>query len=147
MADKIKVEIGKNLIEILTEGMYLNPLFMYREYVQNSADAIDDAVEDGILKNIRDGKIMIDIHNNGSIYIQDNGTGIKAKDVTKKLYNIAKSDKDHKVKKGFRGIGRLGGIAYCDKMKFITSAKGEKKKSVLNKILIVINEKAVRFFF
>ena len=30
-------KIGKNLIEILTDGMYKNPLFMYREYIQNSA--------------------------------------------------------------------------------------------------------------
>ena len=34
---------GKNVIETLSEGMYDNPLFLFREYVQNSADAIDSA--------------------------------------------------------------------------------------------------------
>jgi molecular chaperone HtpG len=41
---------GKNVIETLSEGMYDNPLFLYREYVQNSADAIDAAVEAGVLE-------------------------------------------------------------------------------------------------
>ena len=38
-------KIGKNLIEILTDGMYKNPLFMYREYIQNSADSINEAAQ------------------------------------------------------------------------------------------------------
>ena len=42
---------GKNVIETLSEGMYDNPLFLFREYVQNAADAIDAAERDGILKN------------------------------------------------------------------------------------------------
>ena len=32
---------------------------------------------------------------------------------------------------GFRGIGRLAGIAFCDALKFRTSAKGESKATVL----------------
>lgn len=35
--------IGKNIIESLTLGMYENPFCIYREYIQNSADAIDKA--------------------------------------------------------------------------------------------------------
>lgn len=34
---------GKNVLETLSEGMYDNPLFLFREYVQNAADAIDAA--------------------------------------------------------------------------------------------------------
>lgn len=41
---------GKNVIETLSEGMYDNPLFLFREYVQNAADAIDAAEKDGILE-------------------------------------------------------------------------------------------------
>ena len=40
---------GKFLLEILTKGMYSNPMHVYREYIQNSSDAIDNAVEKGIL--------------------------------------------------------------------------------------------------
>ena len=64
------VKIGKNLIEILTDGMYKNPLFMYREYVQNAADSIDEAVENRILKGPRDGEIKISIEPNNSIIIE-----------------------------------------------------------------------------
>ena len=54
-------KIGKNLIEILTDGMYKNPLFMYREYVQNASDAIDDAVKKNYLNSAREGVIKIKI--------------------------------------------------------------------------------------
>ena len=54
---------GKNVIETLSEGMYDNPLFLYREYVQNAADAIDAAVEAGVLEK-DDGQIQITIDSN-----------------------------------------------------------------------------------
>jgi hypothetical protein len=125
-----KIEIGKFLIEILTEGMYKDPLFMYREYIQNATDAIDDAVELKLLEKLRSGKIHVKIHGR-SIFITDNGTGIKADEIHRKLYDIAHSDKDYTKRKGFRGIGRLGGIAYCETLKFITSYKNEPIKSIL----------------
>ena len=40
---------GKNVLETLSEGMYDNPLFLFREYVQNAADAIDAAEKNGFL--------------------------------------------------------------------------------------------------
>ena len=36
---------GKFLLEILTRGMYSNPIHVYREYIQNSSDSIDKAIE------------------------------------------------------------------------------------------------------
>ena len=45
MDDKVTVRVGKQVIDILTTGMYSNPLMALREYVQNAVDAIDDAVE------------------------------------------------------------------------------------------------------
>jgi|TARA_Y100000310_G_scaffold252382_1_gene259080 molecular chaperone HtpG len=124
-------KIGKNLIEILTDGMYKNPLFMYREYIQNSADAIDEAVNKKLLQNTREGVIKITIGPGVSIIIQDNGTGIKKSKVLKSLGDIADSEKDRKKSKGFRGIGRLGGVAYAKTLQFITSAKGEASKSIV----------------
>jgi hypothetical protein len=123
-------KIGKNLIEILTDGMYKNPLFMYREYIQNSADSINEAVEKELLENQRQGKILIKIQGE-SIFIEDNGTGVEFDNISRKLYDIAHSDKDSTKRMGFRGIGRLGGVAYCETLKFITSAKGEDKKTIL----------------
>lgn len=49
---------GKFLLEILTKGMYSNPMHVYREYVQNSSDSIDKAIEEGIL-NVSEAEIHI----------------------------------------------------------------------------------------
>ena len=40
---------GKYLLEILTKGMYSNPMHVYREYIQNASDSIDKAIIAGIL--------------------------------------------------------------------------------------------------
>ena len=122
---------GKNVIETLSEGMYDNPLFLFREYVQNSADAIDDAEKCGILKN-GEGEIIININGNDrEISFEDNGTGISKDNVARTLANIGDSQKDRKLNKGFRGIGRLGGLGYCKKVRFETSAKYESTKTIL----------------
>ena len=122
---------GKNVIETLSEGMYDNPLFLFREYVQNAADAIDSAVHKGILAK-DEGQIEIWIDPEKRIItFEDNGTGISKDFVKKMLANIGDSQKDRKTDKGFRGIGRLGGLGYCHKVRFETSAKGEATKSIL----------------
>ena len=122
---------GKNVIETLSVGMYDNPLFLFREYVQNAADAIDAAVQAGIL-NEGKGQIEIKIDPDRRIIsFEDNGTGIPRRQVKKMLANIGDSQKDRKTDKGFRGIGRLGGLGYCQKVRFETSAKGEPTKSYL----------------
>ncbi len=122
---------GKNVIETLSVGMYDNPLFLFREYVQNAADAIDAAVRMGIL-NEGEGQIEIIIEpEHRLISFEDNGTGIPRKQVKKMLANIGDSQKDRRTDKGFRGIGRLGGLGYCQKVRFETSTKGEPTKSYL----------------
>lgn len=122
--------IGKNVIETLTLGMYKNALFIYREYVQNAADQIDVAVEEGILNKKSEGEINITIDNNKRvIIIQDNATGIKSENILQFLGDVANSQKDRTKRKGFRGIGRLGGLGYCDKLIFETTYKGEREKS------------------
>jgi len=120
---------GKNVIETLSEGMYDNPHFLFREYVQNAADSIDAAVRQGILRE--DGgqiEIVIDADKR-LISFEDNGTGIASADFKSMLVNIGNSIKDRKTDKGFRGIGRLGGLGYCQKVRFETSAKGESIRS------------------
>ena len=129
---KNQTKIGKDVIESLTLGMYEDSRFIYREYIQNCADQIDKAVEEDLFHSLRDGKIEIEINPTVKIIsIFDNATGIESSQVQPILKNIAQSTKDRTKNKGFRGIGRLGGLAYCDKLIFETSFKGENIKSYL----------------
>lgn len=123
--------IGKDVIESLTLGMYEDCRFIYREYIQNSADQIDKAVIQGLLKKADEG-IFINIDSaKKRIEIEDNATGIKQIDVASILQNIAQSTKEKGKDKGFRGIGRLGGLGYCKKLIFETSFNGEAVKSIM----------------
>lgn len=146
---KIETKIGKDVIESLTLGMYEDSRFIFREYIQNSADQIDKALEDGVFSTLRDGKIEIEINSTAkTISILDNATGIETDKVQPILKNIAQSTKDRTKNKGFRGIGRLGGLAYCDKLVFETSFKGEGTKSILDwdsqKLKSIINNRATK---
>lgn len=133
MDNKPKTIIGKDVIESLTLGMYEDPRVIYREYIQNSADQIDIAFDQHIFNSRDDGLIQIDIKKDKKeITIYDNGTGIPELRVESILKNIAQGEKDRTKHKGFRGIGRLGGLAYCDKLVFETSFPGESKKSILS---------------
>lgn len=132
MSNEFKPHIGKNVIETLTLGMYEDPRFIYREYVQNAADQIDIAVEQEILKNRNEGTIKIEIDNSRNyVSIEDNATGISYEKVNRFLGDVANSEKDINKRKGFRGIGRLGGLGYCDKLIFETSCKGENIKTIM----------------
>lgn len=128
MADYV---FGANLLEILTTGMYQYSQIIFREYIQNSCDAIDKAVSLGILKP-GEGKIDIWIDKDKRIIsVEDNGTGIFAEEFELTLQSIAQSSKQLDTEKGFRGIGRLCGLAYCRKLVFSTTAKGEESISTM----------------
>jgi hypothetical protein len=130
MAESFKPTIGKTVLETLTSGMYDDARFIFREYIQNAADQIDEAVELGILKEKSEGLIEVNIDApNRKITITDNATGVSQKDVLRFLGDVANSQKDTTKRKGFRGIGRLGGLGYCDKLVFETSFQGEDVKS------------------
>lgn len=116
--------VGKNLLRMVMLQLYNNPRCIYREYIQNGRDAINDAVSKGILKNIRDGFVAITI-NNGNIIIEDNGTGIKSSEAAKILMDIANSLKNGIDTAGQFGVGRLSGGEFCEELEFITSYKGE----------------------
>ncbi len=129
---RFKPHIGKNVIETLTLGMYEDARFIYREYVQNAADQIDIALEEKILKKKSKGQINITIDKeNKKITIEDNATGIRDENVLQFLGDVANSQKDKDKRKGFRGIGRLGGLGYCEKLIFETSYKGENTKNTI----------------
>ena len=122
---------GANILDNLTTGMYTDSRVIYREYIQNACDSIDVAVKDGLL---RPGEGVVEIYTNDSsrtINIRDNGTGISARVFRKTLGNIANSDKTLGESKGFRGIGRLCGLAYCETLVFSSKISGEKTISYM----------------
>lgn len=122
---------GKFLLEILTKGMYSNPMHVYREYIQNSTDSIDKAVASGVLSK-SEATIHIQIDKaKRKITIRDNGCGILAEKARETLLNIGHSAKAGVNERGFRGIGRLAGLAYAEEVQFITSACGETVKTVM----------------
>ena len=59
------------------------------------------------------------------VSIEDNGAGVPAAKFRSTVGDIANSAKDMMQDKGFRGIGRLAGLAYCRKLVFSSTAVGE----------------------
>ena len=128
---KRELVIGKYTLESLTNGMYASPLDMYREYIQNSVDSCDDAVETGI--EIAD-KLVIDISIDQltkNVIIRDDGCGIRADEAVGTLLDIGNSKKNRVTSRGFRGIGRLAGLSYCEKLTFRTSYQGEELATII----------------
>jgi len=125
--DKQPFTTGIYLLETLTSGMYNNPLMIYREYIQNAVDSIDNSSENGTGRGNSKNTIDITIDPiNKSILIRDNANGISSRLARSFLSTIGGSLKTGTTARGFRGIGRLGGIAFCDKITFTTSSFGQK---------------------
>ena len=126
-----EVQVGKYTLESLTTGMYSDPKIVYREYIQNSVDSLENAVQQGIIEQ---SGMRIDIivsEENSRISIRDNGTGIKMNEAQATLMNVGNSKKRNANNRGFRGIGRLGGMSYCDTLVFSTSYEGENCKTII----------------
>lgn len=120
------VVIGKDILELLSSAMYTDPLSIYREYVQNSADAIEDARWLGLFRDGRTGRVDIQIDfDERRVLIRDNGAGIPVVDAPRRLLAIGGSSKRGSRARGFRGIGRLAGLAYCRELIFRTRADGD----------------------
>jgi hypothetical protein len=45
------VVVGKDILELLSSAMYVDPLSIFREYIQNAADSLDEATELGPTRN------------------------------------------------------------------------------------------------
>jgi molecular chaperone HtpG len=126
LADEIV--IGKDILELLSSSMYVDPMTIYREYVQNCADAIDEARAGGMLGRDEAGSVTIGIDVSGrNVKITDNGTGIPNTDFANRLTAFGASKKRGKGTRGFRGVGRLAGIGYCQELVFRSRTPGEGK--------------------
>jgi len=112
--------IGHQILDIITSGMYDDPLMVYREYIQNSVDSIDAAVQEGKLHRGEETISILISGINRTIIIEDNGGGVPEAEARRILFNLGSSPKDGSGQRGFRGIGRLGGLAYCDLLRFET---------------------------
>lgn len=113
------VLVGVDIIELVSSSMYIDPLTTYREYVQNSADAIDDARASGLLSLDAPGRIEITVDSSARrILVRDNGTGLHPSEFTPRLTAFGASPKRGTHRRGFRGVGRLAAIGYCQELYF-----------------------------
>lgn len=108
--------VGADILRLVTAGLYNNPLELYREYLQNAADAV------AAVGDVR-GMVVIKIDPlEGRITITDNGTGLSAADARARLIPIGNSAKTRTDDRGLRGVGRLSGLAFADSIHFTTRA-------------------------
>ena len=106
---------GAGLLALVTTGMYNDPLSMYREYIQNAADA---ATGSGFPGRAR-VDITIDVAGR-QIRIRDYGPGLSREESLERLLPIGRSDKKLGTDRGFRGVGRLAGLAFAKTVSFTT---------------------------
>ena len=122
------IVIGKDVLELLTGAMYVDPLTIYREYVQNAADAIDEARAQGFYGESLAPRIDIQFdHVARTIRIRDSGTGVPASEFVERLTAIGGSQKRGKRQRGFRGVGRLSGLGYAQEVIFRSRSRGDAK--------------------
>ena len=105
---------------LVINGMYNNPLIIYREYIQNAADSI--ATSEQINEKRIDIKIDISAM---QLQIRDNGPGLNYRQAKRELIPIANSRKQKQFNRGFRGIGRLAGLAFSNSLTFLTRTKAD----------------------
>ena len=132
--------IGAFVLETLTLGMYGEPRHTLREYIQNAYDSIRTAKRMKILS--ARGRVDVTL-SPGSLTVRDNGLGVRAELAWSTLTSIGASRKDRSRDAGFRGIGRLAGMAYCEELIFRTTFPGETILSTVrfdsNKLLAAMN--------
>ena len=107
--------VGSSILGLVTAGMYDNPLAIYREYIQNAVDALARDCANA------EGKIEVTLNpQERTIRIRDNGPGLTYEQSEKELIPIGRSSKCLGVDRGFRGIGRLSGLAFASTVTFRT---------------------------
>src|SRR5205809_5041704 len=81
-----KVVVGKDILELLSTAMYVDPLSIVREYVQNATDAVDSAHAQGLFGPEGFGRIDVKVQaDSRELIVKDNGVGVPAADVERVL--------------------------------------------------------------
>ena len=135
------VFVGKDILELLSSAMYIDPMTVYREYIQNAADAVDLRLSKSEKKNqvselsSDDKQRRVDIYvvpDSRSVKIRDYGSGLPQRKFYQTLTAIGGSEKRGTSARGFRGVGRLAGLGYAQELIFRSCAPGEGKVSQLS---------------
>lgn len=143
---KNDIIIGRNLLETITSALYENPIILFREYVQNSLDAYNYAVKNEGKVQLNDFGVDIVIdEENRKITITDNGYGIYSdEEFEREMLSFGNSKKiDSSQFIGFRGIGRVSALPFCQELVFENKSEnsaevnyciwqGEKYRTLLN---------------
>jgi molecular chaperone HtpG len=116
----MSIGMGIRLLETLTSALYEDPIVLFREYVQNAVDSFNN-------NPVENPRIDITIcENKRTITVYDNGNGIDCGDFQNKMTSIGKSEKANVINQiGFRGIGRLSAMPFCDSLVFKNKVEGE----------------------
>ncbi len=126
------VVIGKDTLELLSISMYVDPMSIFREYIQNATDSIDEARRTGLFKPNDPGCISIDTNaNDRTVKIRDNGFGLSHDYFENRLTSVGASKKKGTNARGFRGVGRLAGLGYCQELIFRSRVAGSPNVSEL----------------
>ena len=120
------IVVGKDILELLANAMYVDPLTIYREYIQNAADSIDEARQAGLSMDDPTIGITLD-HASRTVRFRDNGESIRNSEFVKRITAIGASHKRGTDLRGFRGVGRLSGLGYCQELVFRGKAEGDSK--------------------
>ena len=110
------VTVGPSILGLVTSGIYDDPLSIYREYIQNAVDELSRQSE-------IEGRVEITIDpGQKRVSICDNGPGLTYHECLEDLVPISQSKKCLERDRGFRGIGRLSGLAFAESVAFLTRA-------------------------
>jgi molecular chaperone HtpG len=113
--------------------MYVDPRSIYREYIQNAADSIEQSLASGLTPSGWHPRVDITMNaQERAVTIRDNGIGISRDDFVSRLTAIGASQKRGSELRGFRGVGRLSGLGYCQELVFRSRAPGESRVSTLS---------------
>lgn len=116
---------GCELLGVVTVGMYDNPLELYREYIQNSTDAVYS-------RERNRGNVTISLDTRElSCSVRDDGPGLTHTAAVRELVPVGRSQKRRGTDLGFRGVGRLAGLAFADAVTFRTRAGEEQPVTVI----------------
>lgn len=102
-------EVGAELLDILSRGLYSDAKDAIREYVQNSVDAQAKSV----VVTVRGPRATI----------RDDGTGMDW-DTLRRARRFGISDKNPRLHVGFRGIGMYAAFGMCERLHITTHQSG-----------------------
>lgn len=121
--DTDSIFVGSDLLSSLSDGLYGNPLEIFRELVQNAADAYE-------MTGCSQEKCIVEIHVNRNSRIaqfRDFALGMSPEEMTVNLLSVGKSVKKGHLLRGFRGIGRLAALGYCKRLIFRSRQSNSEK--------------------